>query len=744
MPCDFAGTRSERASWDCSVELDLAMCEGVEFDFYCADPSPVGHFTMYFRSGKGWYSGSFSPSVVGEWGKIRVYRNATSIEGEPAGWGEVDTIRISAWRGKNVDTEFYLGNLSLFGDDAKIVVVRAESVAKSRPDEVTSVGRFTEMMGGMLEEAGLSCFTLSDLDITPGRLKNIGLIVLPHNPSVPEETLEVIAGFIERGGKIITCYNLPNALQDVVGIRNEAFFRQGRAGEFASIRASDAPLKGAPAVVVQGSWNIRNALPVAGVSRVAAWWYDDAGKSTGKAAIVISERGAHLTHVLLDDDRANKVQLLLAMVGNLCPELWRDAAKGRIDAIGEFGPYDDYNTAYRDILKISGTSEETITALNTASRFGVSASDKLGAEDYSGAIVAAGQAREALIEAYCVAQKPLAGEHRAFWCHSAFGVDGVTWDEAIKRLADNGFTAILPNMLWAGVTYYPSDVLPVSPSVAERGDQIELCLAACKKYGVECHVWKVNHNMGWAADKKFMAKMSEAGRTQVSFDGTANERWLCPSHPENRKLEVESMVEVVRKYDVDGIHFDYIRYPGRDNCFCVGCRGRFEKVIGRKVGNWPADVRRDDELGDKWLGFRRKQITDTVAAVWAGAKKVRPEVKISAAVFRNWPSDRDSVGQDWKLWCEKGYLDFVCPMDYTPLNSLFDRMVTQQLEWTHGVPCYPGIGVSVWNDRTDIAKLIEQINITRKHKTGGFTIFNYATVEANHILPKLGKGITKK
>ena len=166
--------------------------------------------------------------------------------------------------------------------------------------------------------------------------------------------------------------------------------------------------------------------------------------------------------------------------------------------------------------------------------------------------------------------------------------------------------------------------------------------------------------------------------------------------------------------------------------------------MGAKVKNWPADVRSDNDLGDKWLAFRRKQITDTVAAVWAGAKKVRPEVEISAAVFRNWPSDRDSVGQDWKLWCERGYLDFVCPMDYTPLNSLFDRMVSQQLEWTHGVPCYPGIGVSVWNDRTDIAKLIEQINITRKHKTGGFTIFNYASVEANEIVGKLGKGITKK
>ena len=37
------------------------------------------------------------------------------------------------------------------------------------------------------------------------------------------------------------------------------------------------------------------------------------------------------------------------------------------------------------------------------------------------------------------------------------------------------------------------------------------------------------------------------------------------------------------------------------------------------------------------------------------------QLDLSAAVFRNWSTDRDSVGQDWKLWCERGYLDFLCP-----------------------------------------------------------------------------------
>ena len=70
------------------------------------------------------------------------------------------------------------------------------------------------------------------------------------------------------------------------------------------------------------------------------------------------------------------------------------------------------------------------------------------------------QVRADLVDLYCSVQQPLPDEHRAFWCHSAFGVSGMEWDEAIRILAENGFTAILPNMLWGGGAYYASDVLP--------------------------------------------------------------------------------------------------------------------------------------------------------------------------------------------------------------------------------------------------------------------------------------------
>ncbi len=741
MTCNFQGTNIERASWDRTVELDMTMCRGLQFYFYCDDMNPVSHFTVYLRSGSGWYRGNFDAPASKKWFPVQVLKKDTSIEGKPIGWSKIDTIRISAWRGRNQDTEFYIAKLGTFGAGGKIVIIRGDSIADKNPDELKSVKEFTGVMSQFLERAGLEHHILSDLDVTAERLRNQKIVILPHNPNLPDKVAGQLETYLNQGGKLIACYTLPKQLESITSVHVGRHIQQKYKGYFASIRPSEQPLKGMPAITKQASWNIHEASPLDSRSRIAAWWYNDKGEPTGKPALLAGNNCIFLTHVLLPDDPTNKLSLLLSMIGNLEPDLWRQAAQGCIDRVGRFASFKDYQSAAQYLRR---QSTSTAPTLDKATGFHNQATLALKQEKYHEAIDFAEKTQKALLQAYCLAQKPMSGEHRAFWCHNAFGVAGMTWDQAIKTFAENGFTAILPNMLWGGAAYYPSEFLPPASDLKDQGDQIALCLAACKKYGIQCHVWKVNYNMGWRTPKSFMQQMKNQKRTQLNFDGTANDRWLCPSHPENQKLEIESMLEVARKYDVHGVHFDYIRYPGPQGCFCRGCRERFEKAINQKIKNWPADIRSNDTLHEKWLDFRRRQITKVVAAVAQRGRKIRPNLKISAAVFNNWPIHRDQVGQDWKLWCEKGYLDFVCPMDYTSSNSHFERMIEQQLTWAGKVPCYPGIGLSTWSDHTDIVKLIEQINITRKLKTGGFTIFNYASTEAHDILPQLGIGITRK
>jgi uncharacterized lipoprotein YddW (UPF0748 family) len=541
LRCNFSTNQAERAYWDRTVKMNLADCDGIQFRVFCRDTLPVMYFSIYFRSGAGWYHSDFYPDSAGAWNLITLRKEAMGTEGQPAGWDQIRTIRLAAWRGQKTDTEFLVSDLR-----------RANSPDTNSPPQVFEA-------------------------------------------------------------------------------------RLARAGQF------------------DGFTN-----------------FDDAWAH-------IQSQGA----------------------GN--------------------------ETVARSLASVKALRE---------------AAQALAAEkNFSAAAERAATAGEELKNAYYEAQKPLPGEFRAFWCHSAFGVPGLSWDEAIHKLADNGFTAILPNMLSAGVAYYPSKVLPVSGKVAERGDQISQCLAACRKYGVELHVWKLDWNLN-GAPREFVEQMRAQHRLQLSDKGK-EENWLCPSQPENQQLEIDAWLEVVRNYDVDGIHFDYIRYPGSQYCFCDGCKERFQRAKGVAVRTWPEDVLPGGPWHQAWLDWRRENINTVVKTVSQRARALKPRLKISAAVFRYWNVNRDDVGQDWKLWCDQGWLDFVCPMDYTPSKLRFENMVSQQVAWAGKVPCYPGLGASASSSRFGADRAIEEIAVTRRYHTGGFVIFNYGANEARELLPELGKGMTR-
>jgi uncharacterized lipoprotein YddW (UPF0748 family) len=188
---------------------------------------------------------------------------------------------------------------------------------------------------------------------------------------------------------------------------------------------------------------------------------------------------------------------------------------------------------------------------------------------------------------------------------------------------------------------------------------------------------------------------------------------------------------------------DYIRFESSNTCFCNTCKKQFEAFIGQTVTDWPNAVDTSGRWNAQWLEFRRNTITATVKQVSAAVREINPKLQISAAVFPNWPIHRDQVGQDWKEWCEKGYVDFVCPMTYTSYTPLFESMVRLQKDWAGRAACYPGIGMSVWRNENDPITLVNNIQVTRKLQTGGFTVFDLKEPVVRFVLPALGKGITR-
>ncbi len=323
---------------------------------------------------------------------------------------------------------------------------------------------------------------------------------------------------------------------------------------------------------------------------------------------------------------------------------------------------------------------------------------------------------------------------RGWWNHSGFGAYKGDWERTATELEQAGFNAVFPNPIWSGEARYRSKIFPVSPEVDQYGDQLEECVKACHKHGIQVHVWKVNFNLKHRISEDMVEKYRQEKRLQVDDEGNEH-LWLCPSNPINIDQEVNAMVEIATKYPVDGVHFDYIRYEGMKYCFCDGCREKFEKSIGKKVENWPKDCL-DGDLKAQWTQWRADCITNIVRTTYHKIKAVRPDCKVSAAVFIHYPGVIKTIGQDWAAWANEGIVDFLCPMNYTLDANSYGRFYNRQKEFVKpDFPLYPGVGE--WKLTPD--GTIQQLLKAQENGCPGFMIYDLTEDAAGRILPLLKK-----
>lgn len=708
---------------DRELNLDLAAPGEFSLEVVSDSPEVFTELTLYFRSGGGWYGSGGSLTKQG-WHTVRFSKASFRSEGSPTGWHKIDGVRIAAWRSRSQDASLLVRRLAAVSHDVALVVdpeTRAEA----------------ERLAGMLAELGLGADAIEESALARGALGNRRVAVLPHNPKLAGEAAAALERFVRDGGKLLACYQLPDRLGAALGFGNPRYVKQRRPGDFAEIRFDADDVRGLPRSVRQASWNVTVAEPTGPSARVIARWYDDAGKPTGHAAMLLSDQGAFFSHVVLADDRPGKQQLLGAVLGHLAPPLWEQMAQNALDRSESVGHCHGLGEVTAHV-KAHG-DDAARRCLESAIEIRARAGQQAAADLYPEAANSARESREILAEAYLRAQPSPRREGRAVWNHSGTGAYPGDWERSAKELAAAGFNMVLPNMLWAGRAHYASDVLPRTSTFEQYGDQVAQCVAAAKKHGLEVHVWKVNFNLS-GAPKEFVEDLRRQGRLQVTAQGETH-RWLCPSHPENQKLEAQSMLEVARKYAVDGLHFDYIRYPGRETCYCDGCRKRFEAATDRKVLDWPRECysgSRREEYND----WRCKQITRLVGEVHRQAKALRPELKISAAVFGAYPACRDSVAQEWPQWVKAGWLDFVCPMDYTESDLGFASLVENQLRLVGGrTAVYPGIGATASRSGLSPDRVVGQIHHARSLGASGFTIFDFSGRTAESIIPGVGLGV---
>lgn len=231
--------------------------------------------------------------------------------------------------------------------------------------------------------------------------------------------------------------------------------------------------------------------------------------------------------------------------------------------------------------------------------------------------------------------------------------------------------------------------------------------------------------------------------------------FLDPGHPAAAEYLTEIYLNVVRHYAVDGIHFDYVRYPETDRALPRGAAvgynavslARFQRATHRTDIPPPGD--------EAWMAWRREQVTHLVRRVSIEARALNPRIVISAALIpwgRPPTNERDfedaapmqRVFQDWHRWLKDGWLDLGVPMNYAAetddrVRGWFDGWIRWEKRHAHGRSVAVGIGAYRNAAANTLAQVARVRAVDRGHRVAGMSFYSYAVTGA----PAPGAGVDR-
>ena len=338
-------------------------------------------------------------------------------------------------------------------------------------------------------------------------------------------------------------------------------------------------------------------------------------------------------------------------------------------------------------------------------------------------------------------------EVRALWVVR----DAITTPESINRLVDfavqTRFQILFVQVRGRGDAYYESALDPPASALTAPladFDPLRYLIELAHREGIEVHAW-LNVYFAWSNPKEapppshLIARHPDWILTDargVRMDRIPASRWkseriegyfLSPGVPALRTHMAAVVRELVSRYDVDGIHLDYIRYPNREYSYDPASRSRFML----KWGIDPVDLNGNRVALEKMVGApalalmdsiyasdRVQQVDSMVMAIHAACPD---RVALSAAVIADPIAARGDKGQDWARWVHKGWVDFVVPMAYSmpPLEIEYRAGIYKRTVGANHVL----IGLGVYDGRDEY--LAESVSLLRGVGLAGYAIFSY-------------------
>lgn len=342
-----------------------------------------------------------------------------------------------------------------------------------------------------------------------------------------------------------------------------------------------------------------------------------------------------------------------------------------------------------------------------------------------------------------------ATEVRAVWLTTNYGLD---WpinrnDQEVQKkelidildsLKKYNFNTVMFQVRARGEVFYKSEIEPMSSLIVSSGsnvndfDPLSFVIDECHKRGLVCHAWLVTFPLGGDMHVKSLGSKSVTKKNPSITKKFKGEWFLDPGNPRTDEYLLSIVEEIISNYDVDGIHFDYIRYP--DN------RGQFpDDGLYRLYGN-----------GLSRADWRRNNITRLVEKVYDKIKKEKPWIQVSSSPLGRYRTLNEkgsgwtaleTVYQDAAKWMITGKHDALYPMMYYK-NDLFYPYLDDWILNSNSRIIVPGLGayqmIELGWSSDDI---LEQVEYSRKNKAKGQAYFRTKHILSNNkgILDKLEK-----
>lgn len=335
-------------------------------------------------------------------------------------------------------------------------------------------------------------------------------------------------------------------------------------------------------------------------------------------------------------------------------------------------------------------------------------------------------------------------EFRAVWADS-WNVNFLNPSQAqdlVNTARAANINVIMPEVRKVGDAYYDSAYEPRATNISggPSFDPLQYIIDLAHdtsggKKRVQIHAWFV---MNRIANSSYLdpshVLIQHPEYEMLKRDGTHDTtRYLDPGHPGAVDHNVAVILDCLSKYDIDGYHFDYIRYPE------ISGEWGYNAVSMERFNTIHNRIGTPQEWDPLWQAWRRECVSLMVKKIYVKAWQMKPHVLLTAATV-NWGWSYDDftqssayrqVFQDWEGWLQDGIIDYNSLMSY---SSLSDPARHQGWSWlsidaTDIRGSIIGVGVYL---SSNLAGAMDSFHYARSSGADGLNIYDWGSEVQNN------------